>query len=260
FKISEHPLSLSYVAIQYLKKTCGIENKTALILGSGKMSSLALQYLIDSHIQHVILANRSETKAIALMEEYKNQCKFTIIPFKDRYQVISDCDIIISATSSSHMILEHDKMPDIKHDIYMIDMASPRDIDLKIHQMKYVHVEDMETLQETIQKNNQIRQEKVKDIKKLIQEETDKTFHWMNHIKADKTIQTLQEKINQVSEEAYEILENKLELSHHDQYVVKKVLKTSMLRLIQQAITTMKNEEDEQKLEEYEKVVQDLFL
>ncbi|WP_304969836.1 GTP-binding protein [Romboutsia ilealis] len=37
WKISEHPRSLSYIGMQLLHKTCGIENKRVLVLGSGKL-------------------------------------------------------------------------------------------------------------------------------------------------------------------------------------------------------------------------------
>ena len=44
-KISERPLSVSYVGIQQLRDAFGIQGKKALVIGSGKTAVLALRYL-----------------------------------------------------------------------------------------------------------------------------------------------------------------------------------------------------------------------
>lgn len=260
YRISEHPLSLSYVAVSTLKDLCGIKGRTALIIGSGKMSTLALQYLLDAEIDHVYLANRTMKKAEDLSAQYPDgEGKLIPVEFKDRYAYLSQVDIVISATSSPHAILRKDQMPELDHDIYMIDMASPRDIDEELHDADGIHVYDMDALEKIIANNHQIRKEKVSDIQALIQEEVDLEIKWLRGVKVDHTIRTLQERIEDVSEETYEMLLRKLTLSEHDKYVLRKSLKTSMQRLMQDPIVTLKKEENTAKQEEYHTVVKELF-
>ena len=46
-KISEKPLSVSYIGIRKLEEACGIAGKRILVIGSGKTAVLALKYLYE---------------------------------------------------------------------------------------------------------------------------------------------------------------------------------------------------------------------
>ena len=255
YRISEHPLSLSYVGIQELKKACGIENKKVLVLGSGKMSVLALTYLFEGNAEKVYNANRSIENAKILKEQFK---ELEIIPFKARYQYVSEVDIIISATASPHVILRKEEMPKLYKDLYIMDLAAPRDVDPSLKEEKYIHLYDMDVLQSKVEANSIEREKKVEAIKELIEEEVIACEHWIISTRMDTTIQTLQERIHEVSNETYELLEKKLSLSEHDKFVLKKTLLTSMQRLMHDPIVTLKQAEEE-KQETYEEVVKELF-
>lgn len=255
FRISEHPLSLSYIGIQELEKQCGIQGKTVLVLGSGKMSVLAMNYLFEKQAKHVYNANRSVENAKMLLDQFS---QLEVVPFVDRYCYISDCDIIISATASPHIILKQEDMPKLYKQLYVLDLAAPRDIDTKIQESKYVQLFDMDHLQKSASLNNQKRIEKVKDIEKMIEQDVLLCEQWIKSTRVDTTIQTLQERINEVSADAYELLENKLSLSDHEKYILKKTLQTSMQRLMRDPIITLK-EADTKKQEAYHEAMKDLF-
>lgn len=255
FRISEHPLSLSYIGIQELEKQCGIQGKTVLVLGSGKMSVLAMNYLFEKQAKRVYNANRSVENAKMLLEQFP---QLEVVPFIDRYAYISECDIIISATASPHIILKQEDMPKLYKQLYILDLAAPRDVDTKIQQSKYVQLFDMDHLQKSASLNNQKRIEKVKDIEKMIEQDVLLCEQWIKSTRVDTTIQTLQERINEVSADAYELLENKLSLSDHEKYILKKTLQTSMQRLMRDPIITLK-EADTKKQEAYHEAMKDLF-
>lgn len=255
FRISEHPLSLSYIGIQELEKQCGTQGKTVLVLGSGKMSVLAMNYLFEKQAKHVYNANRSVENAKMLLEQFP---QLEVVPFVDRYAYISECDIIISATASPHIILKQEDMPKLYKQLYVLDLAAPRDIDTKIQESKYVQLFDMDHLQKSASLNNQKRIEKVKDIEKMIEQDVSLCEQWIKSTRVDTTIQTLQERINEVSADAYELLENKLSLSDHEKYILKKTLQTSMQRLMRDPIITLK-EADTNKQEAYHEAMKDLF-
>ena len=110
-KISEIPLSVSYVGIRRLESTCGIQGKNILVIGSGKMSVLALRYICEYGANEVYLCSRTLSHAKALREEFSN---IRIVEYKNRYDVLKDCDIVISATASPHLVL--------KKEDYVIEM------------------------------------------------------------------------------------------------------------------------------------------
>ena len=100
-KISERPLSVSYVGIQQLEKACKIEGKTVLVIGSGKTSTLALHYLYEYGAGNVMICSRTTTHAKELLQEFP---QLTVVEFEQRYQIMETCDIVVSATSAPHVI------------------------------------------------------------------------------------------------------------------------------------------------------------
>lgn len=255
YRISEHPLSLSYIGIQKLIETCGIKDKTVMVLGSGKMSTLTMNYLFDKKAKCVYNANRNIENAKLLKQRYSS---LIIVPFKNRYDYIGKCDIIISATASPHIIIKAEKMPELYQDLYIVDLATPRDIDPILKDNKFIHLYDMDELQKTANINNKQRKTKTLEIKKMIDTDVANTIQWIRATRVDDTIQTLQERISQISNDAYQLLNHKLSLNDHERYILKKTLETSMQRLMRDPIITLKKAESE-KQETYQEVMKDLF-
>ena len=120
-KISHQPLSISYIGIKFLQNKVGnLEGKKALVIGIGKMNRLTMKYLEEEKLDTIYVSNRSHGKVIELESEFKN-----IVPirYEDRYKVMNDVDIVISATASPHMIIKYDEMPEIQRKIFMMDIG-----------------------------------------------------------------------------------------------------------------------------------------
>ena len=62
-KISEIPLSTSYIGINLLKeKMGGLKGKKALVIGAGEISSLAIRYLYEEELEKIYVTNRTHGK------------------------------------------------------------------------------------------------------------------------------------------------------------------------------------------------------
>lgn len=255
YRISEVPLSLSYIAMKQLGRICGIEGKEILVLGSGKMSNLALKYLYEENPKKIYVANRSRERAESLRKEFP---ALSIVDFKERYQALAHCDILISATASPHVIIRKEELLPREKELYVVDLASPRDIDPALHEEEQVQVFDMDYLNARAEENNKERLQRAYSISNMIEEYIPETEKWVLSSRVDTTIQTLQERMDEVSEDAYRILERKLDITEHEKAIVKKVLKTSMKRLLREPILSLKQLNPGQQ-EHYHEVVKDLF-
>ena len=101
-RISERPLSVSYVGIRQLQETFGIAGKKALVVGSGHTATLALRYLYEYGASHVTVCSRTFSHAGNLLHEFPT---LTIIPFEKRYEAMKECELVVSATASPHHII-----------------------------------------------------------------------------------------------------------------------------------------------------------
>ena len=117
-KISEFPLSVSYAGIRQLEREYGISGKRVLIIGSGQTAALALRYVRDYGAEKIIVCNRTSSHAKALKAEFP---EIDIKDFENRYEVMKECEIVISATASPHLVIRKEKCI-IRKEMYFLDL------------------------------------------------------------------------------------------------------------------------------------------
>lgn len=256
-KISHQPLSISYIGIKFLQNKVGnLEGKKALVIGIGKMNRLTMKYLEEEKLDTIYVSNRSHGKVIELESEFKN-----IVPirYEDRYKVMNDVDIVISATASPHMIIKYDEMPEIQRKIFMMDIALPRDIDPKINELENIEVYDIDNLKDIHDKNDKKRKELAKIGYEMISEKIIEFTEWLDSIKIDPTIESLNDKCLEIREDTLEYIYRKTNLNNRDKKIIDKMLTSALKRLIREPIINLKQTKDKGKREEYIKLVEELF-
>lgn len=252
-KISEKPLSVSYVGIQQLKDTFGIAGKKALVIGSGKTAELALRYLYEYGIAAVTVCSRTFSHAKEVLGEFPD---VEIVPYEKRYEKMKDCDIVVSATASPHLVVKADCVQ-IDRQVAFLDLASPRDIDPAIGERALLL--NLDALDRIVEHNYKEREALVQQGQSMIDEALSETKEWLNSTGVDATIESLQQKCDEIVSDSYEYLNRKLDLSAREQKIVKKILKASLRRLLREPILEMKQVESKEQQEEYQKVVRQLF-
>ena len=195
-------------------------------------------------------------QVIELESEFKN-----IVPirYEDRYKVMNDVDIVISATASPHMIIKYDEMPEIQRKIFMMDIALPRDIDPKINELENIEVYDIDNLKDIHDKNDKKRKELAKIGYEMISEKIIEFTEWLDSIKIDPTIESLNDKCLEIREDTLEYIYRKTNLNNRDKKIIDKMLTSALKRLIREPIINLKQTKDKGKREEYIKLVEELF-
>lgn len=256
-KISQQPLSISYIGVKFLEKKLGsLEGKNALVIGVGKMSKLTMKHLEEQNINNIYVSNRSHCKVEEIKSDYKN-----IIPIEygDRYEIIKDVDIVISATSSPHMVVKYDEMPELNKKVYMMDIALPRDIDPKINGLDNVEVYDIDNLKEIHDKNDKKRREIAIECQSVIEEKINEFEEWLDSTHIDPTIESLNEKCVEIRKDTLDYIFRKVNLDSREQKIIDKMMTSALKRLMREPIINLKQIKDKGKREEYIKLVEELF-
>lgn len=256
-KISHQPLSISYIGVKFLQDKIGdLEGKKALVIGVGKMSKLTMKHLEEEKVDTIYVSNRSHGKVKELEDEFKG-----IVPIKyeDRYKVMNDVDIVISATASPHIVIKHDEMPMVNRKILMMDIALPRDIDPKINELENIEVYDIDNLKDIHDKNDKKRKELAEIGYRMISEKIKEFLEWLDSIKIDPTIESLNDKCLEIREDTLDYIYRKTNLDSRDKKIIDKMLTSALKRLIREPIINLKQTKDKGKREEYIKLVEELF-
>lgn len=256
-KISHQPISISYIGIKCLKDRLGsLEGKNALVIGIGKMSKLAMKHLEEEKLNSIYVTNRSYEKLQDIQDEYKN-----LIPIKyeERYSVLEKVDVVISATASPHTVIKKENMPNLSNTLIMMDIALPRDIDKNIDTVENIEVYDIDDLKKISDENDKKRRELACTGELLIDEKIDEFNDWLETIKIDPTIQSLNDKCTDIREDTLDYIYRKLDLNCKEKKIIDKMLTSALKRLIREPILNLKQIKDSGKQEEYIKIVEELF-
>lgn len=254
-KISEKPLSVSSIGIRKLKEACGIAGKHILVIGSGKTAALALKYLYEYPDISVTACSRNDSHAKKLREEFP---ELAVIPYEKWRNVIAQYDIVISATSSPHLIVKKDSFSPI-HNMVFLDLAAPRDIDVALAENPFITLINLDTLQTIADENQKERERLVEKSSGMIEESLKETSDWLLHSRMDAEIASLQQRCNVIVTDSYDYLNRKMELGKREQKLLKKVLHASLQRLLREPIQELKRLDGEEEQEKYRQFIHQLF-
>ncbi len=146
--------SVGGVAVAHAREILGAEGLSrhkVLMVGAGEMAECCLRHLQKKGECDVVVANRSLDKAQRLAEEFGGSA----VAFEERYDAMSDADVVISSTGSSSMVIHRGEVEAVMNGredrpLMLIDIAVPRDIEPAVAEVNGVHLHDIDALQSTV--------------------------------------------------------------------------------------------------------------
>ena len=169
--IGRWPTSVGSVAVKLMTQVFGddLTQRTALIIGAGKMGETALKHLVKHGVGSILVANRSPKRASELTDQFGGES----VPFLSLSKILPQVDIVISSTTAPYHIL---RKKDIAggleqregRSLFLIDLAVPRDIEPSVEELEGVYVFNIDQLAEVAQQNMAKRQAEAAPCEKLM--------------------------------------------------------------------------------------------
>ena len=177
-KISQHPTSISYLAVQHLAGNYGdFHGKNLLLVGAGKMNRLALTYLKELSFSRIIVANRTAETA----ERLREVCpEIEVISVKELETFIPQADVVISSTSAPHIVVTKERAAGYKMGSVFLDLAVPRDIDPELGLWDGFNLVDLDVLEQVAAENHEKRRQAAEEARELVAAGVDSFFEWFN--------------------------------------------------------------------------------
>lgn len=257
FSISQRPLSLSYIGVEFIEKKIGsFKGKNVLIIGLGEMGKLVLDNILEKPVEQLYMSNRSHGKVIDLSKKSD-----TILPiaYDKRYEILSKVDVLITATGCPHTIFEKRQLKKRHHQLLILDLALPRDVDPLLKNEEKISLYNIDDLKKIAKANEKERQKIAEKMKKAILPAVEEFIHWKKTIKADEVIRSLHEKLKKIEKDTLEVIQNKSDLNKRDEKIVEKMLNSALKRVIREPILQLKTCTSEETLENYVHVLKEVF-
>lgn len=255
-KVSEHPLSLSYIGVQRIKEIMTtIKGKKVAVIGYGKMGRLALKNIIDDEPSELYIINRSYNRVKDILEEHP-LIKYGT--FEERYDILKEMDIIISSTAASHTVIKEEEFASYKECV-MLDLSMPRDIDSQIGKRNSITLINIDDLKITSEENQRKRQLLAAKAKEIIDIDVLEFLKWLKSSKSDDVIKNMNMKIDGIKEDTMKFFNKKLDMNCSEKAIIEKMLVSSLKRMIREPILALKDEENNEKLDVYIETLNKLY-
>lgn len=256
-KMSEVPLSVSYIGVKYLKQEIGnLQGKKALVVGLGEMGRLAFRHLIEEGVSDIYMCNRNHEKVYDLSKEYS---AITPIDYEERYDYLNRVDIVVTATSSPHTVIKSSNIVDLNKQIYMMDLAMPRDIEPEVSQIEGVTLFDIDDLSRISHENEHKREELAKQAMQMVEKKIEEFLVWCDIIKVDPVIQSLNQKCKDISDDTLSYIYRKMDLDCREKKILEKMISSALARVIREPVLKLKSIEEEEKRDAYIQLMGELF-
>lgn len=256
-KISETPISMVYIAIKLLEKNIGsLKGKKACIIGAGDMGRLALKHLINEELDEIFVANRTYNNVIDLLKEFP---EIKLIDYEKKYEILDKVDILITATSAPHLVIKKDQLKNIKQELYIMDLALPRDVEKTSGNIDNIHLYDVDDFK-NISESNRIKREELSIVAKdIINSYVHEFNEWMKSLRVDNTIKDLNNRCKDIKDEYLGYITKKIQLSERDKEILEKMLFGALKKVVKDPILNLKELKDEEEINKYIESVNKLF-
>lgn len=261
-KISRGAVSVSSVAVGLADKLLnGLENKTALVIGAGETSELTLKHLQKQGLRKIYLVNRSVEKAEQLAHKFHGN----VIPVQEMASWIQKMDMVISSTSSSEYILNYADMnaaltKSRKKNLFILDIAVPRDIDPEIKNIPGVHLYNIDDINRIIQDNLKSRTGEMEKCEKIIENEYMSFLNWYMTLSITPVIQGLTGKIEEICvKEIHRVIKQSAQLDENERKVLERLAKRIPSQILHSPISNLKKAVERGNGYYYAKSIKELF-
>ncbi|MDZ4131738.1 MAG: glutamyl-tRNA reductase [Dethiobacteria bacterium] len=254
-KINHNSVSVSYVAVEMLRKELGsFAGMRVLVIGAGKMSRLTLKHLHALGVQDIWVTSRTHKRAQVLAGQFDGKT----VDFSRKEETMPAIDIIISSTGAPHLLLLKSDMEQVmarrnNKPVFIIDIAVPRDIDPEISELKNIFLYDMDSLQQVVAGNQQEREKEASAARNMIALEVEEFQAWFKTFKVVPVIRALRYKADQIRHaETVKYMDAKLSrLSEKEKLAVENLTKSVVNAILKEPIIRMKSNARRDHNEDY---------
>lgn len=201
--IGRHPISFAYAIVQLAKRIFSdIKKKTVLLVGAGETIEMMARYFHEHDVHKIIIANRTEEKAVILARRYR---AFPI-GLTELEKNLVESDIIVSALSSplpliGKGLIERTLKKRKRRPQLLVDLGMPRNIEPEIAALEDAYLYSVDDLQQIIKEGLQHRQQAAQQAELLIDVHADEFMRRMQARATSKLICAFRENAEQVRDE-----------------------------------------------------------
>ncbi len=255
-------ISVASVVVELAEQVFGpLKDRTALLIGAGKISSITAKALVKAGLRCVMIANRTYERAQKLAKSLNG----IAVHFDSLDETLTRADIVICSTGAPHVILHADtvsKAQQARNDrpLLIADLAMPRDVDRQVVSIPGVRLTNIDDLGDIAKTCHPLTASVYQAAEKIVRQELEDFCDWLAARRCAPLIEALHQKAESIYQtEVAETLRRLGPLTLHQQLLVQALGKSIAGKLLHEPTTYLRELPSEQDISTYIEVVQRLY-
>jgi glutamyl-tRNA reductase len=198
--IGEHAVSIPYAAVELARKIFGnLKDLHALLLGAGEIGELTAEHLAGNGLKQIFVANKTFERAQQLAVRFGGEA----LRFEAIESQLALCDIVIASTGAPHFVIERGQVERALaarkfRNLFLIDLAVPRNIDPSIANIDGAYLYNIDDLQQVADANLELRHQKAEQAEEIVSREVENFKKRLLAQDAVPTILELQQRLEEI--------------------------------------------------------------
>lgn len=244
--VASGAVSVSSIAVELARKIFGgLDRRQVLLVGAGKMGEAAASKLAKLGAK-VVVINRSPERA----REVAAACGGEPKGLESLQQELVAADVVVTSTASDRFVITAEVMHDVvrarrRRELFVIDIAVPRNVDPRVADMDNVFLYDVDDLQEVAQDNIAARRREAAAAEGIVATEVAHFEQWRRSLDLTPTIVALRERCRAVVRQELERTMPRLSgLGESDKRALEAMADAIVNKLLHKPLTQLKRGAD----------------
>jgi glutamyl-tRNA reductase len=200
--IARGAANISSVAVELAIRVFGeLAGRSVLVIGAGKMSTLAARHLRDAGTAEIVVTNRSPERAERLADEIDGVAR----PWDQLEGLLVAADVVISSTGAREPILTRALLKKVVkarrfRPLMVVDIAVPRDAEPAIGTLEGVYLFDIDDLEKVVAANLAERAQAAEAAGRIVDAEAASFERWLASQRVVPTIRALRAEFSRVAD------------------------------------------------------------
>ena len=242
--IGDESVSIATAAIEAAKARLGsLDSRSVVVIGAGKMGRTAVKRLRHEGATHLIVTNRTMSRAQDLIAEVGFG---EAVEMPGLVEALSSADIVVTSTGASHFVLTRENITAAmaarpERPLFIIDIAVPRDAEPGVVEIPNVTMVDIDGLKSVVDRHLDTRRESIPDVEEIIESYIERFDEWYRARVAVPIISSLTRKAEAIREsEVARLFARCPELTEREKMLVAGMSMTIVSKLLHSAVTRIR--------------------
>ncbi len=261
-EIGRAELSVASVVVELAEQAFGpLHDRTALLIGAGKISSITAHALVKAGLRCIMIANRTYERAQKLAKNLNG----VAVHFDALAETLVRADIVICSTGAPHIVLHADTISKAQQarngrPLLVADLAVPRDADPQIALIPGVRLVNIDDLDTVVKTCHPLTVSVCRAVEEIVRQELESFCQWCDARRCASVIQALHFKAETIYRtEVEQTLRRMGPLTPHQEHLVQGMAKAIAAKLLHEPTRYLRELPPHEDISPSIEIVQELY-